>query len=128
INLIDKLNGSEVVLQMAGEDFSRIIDNALNRMFKIAKMSNIESVLDIIINQVNGQIVIEIIDDRIGLPENTIKLLNGLPDADISGHGDYVPLRNAVEEFNGSVMINSPPDSRKSGLQFVIKLPIAIEA
>ena len=128
INLIDKLNGSEVVLQITGEEFSRIIDEALNRMFKIAKMTNIESKLDIIVGQEDGQVIIEIIDNKMELSENIIKLLNGSSDADMLGHDDYIPLRDVVEELNGSVIINSPPSSRKSGLQFVIHLPIAIEA
>ncbi|OLS29245.1 MAG: putative ABC transporter ATP-binding protein [Candidatus Heimdallarchaeota archaeon LC_2] len=127
INFINSSIGQEVNLEMDLIDFSRLLDEALNRMFKIAKMKQMDSQIEITLQMENGFVVIDIIDGQLKMPENMVQLMNGTADA-VPGHGDYVPLKDMVEEYNGSVKVNSPPSSRQIGLQFKIHLPILVKA
>ncbi len=127
INLINDLDGQEINLEMDLNDFSRLLDDALNRLFKIAQMKQVETKIDITLQRENGFVVIDIIDGQMKIPENMVKMMNGSTDA-VPGHGDYIPLKTTVEEYNGTVIVNSPPISKESGLQFKILLPILVKA
>jgi ATP-binding cassette subfamily B protein len=121
----NNLEDSQVTLEISDEQFSKIIDDALQRLFRMKK---IDSIIDIVLNQENGNMKISLIDGKISIPEKFVKLMNGDPSAQIPGHDGYIPLKDIVEEYNGSATVKSPPSSRESGLQFEIQLPIMLKA
>ncbi|MCE7735930.1 MAG: ABC transporter ATP-binding protein, partial [Candidatus Heimdallarchaeota archaeon] len=127
ITMNNHLSGSDISIGLEENQFSKILDDVLNRMFRIAKMKQIPSSIEINISRENGFVMLDIIANNIDISENMIKLMNGDPDANVPGHDGYIPLKNLVEPFDGKVVVNSPPKDGIKGLQYIIQLPIALK-